>query len=124
MSAYRLIRSSGKTLLALFASLLVWSASMQNPAHAQSLLETDTRVTTGVPAGFESKFADVNGVRIHYVIGGRGPALVLLHGWPETWYEWRPMLPLLAKDFTVIAPDLRGMGDSSLEPSGYDKKTL
>jgi pimeloyl-ACP methyl ester carboxylesterase len=77
-----------------------------------------------VPAGFESKFANVNGVRIHYVTGGHGPALILLHGWPETWYEWRNMLPILAKDFTIVAPDLRGMGDSSLEPSGYDKKTL
>jgi pimeloyl-ACP methyl ester carboxylesterase len=50
--------------------------------------------------------------------------MLLIHGWPETWYEWRKMMPLLARRFTVVAADLRGCGDSSLEPSGYDKKTL
>jgi pimeloyl-ACP methyl ester carboxylesterase len=51
----------------------------------------------------------VNGVQIHYVIGGHGDPVVLLHGWPETWYEWHKVMPALAKNFTVIAPDMRGL---------------
>ena len=54
-----------------------------------------------------------NGVQIHYVIGGHGDPLVLLHGWPETWYEWHKVMPALAKNYTVIEPDLLGLGDSS-----------
>jgi pimeloyl-ACP methyl ester carboxylesterase len=50
---------------------------------------------------------------MHYVMGGQGDAVVLLHGWPQTWYEWRHIMPALAKNYTVIAPDLRGLGDSS-----------
>src|SRR5207249_3129605 len=57
------------------------------------------------------------------VIGGHGPPLVLIHGWPETWYEWRHVLPALAKNYTVIAPDLRGLGDSSKPLIGYDGKS-
>jgi hypothetical protein len=65
-----------------------------------------------------------NGVQIHYVIGGHGDPVVLLHGWPETWYEWRHVMPVLAKNHTVIAPDLRGLGDSSKPLTGYDGKTV
>ncbi|MFB8353017.1 alpha/beta fold hydrolase [Streptomyces niveus] len=71
------------------------------------------------PDGFTHADADVNGVRLHYVIGGSGPAVVLIHGWPFSWIEWRAVMPLLAEHgFTVIAPDLRGSGDSSI-PSGH-----
>lgn len=68
--------------------------------------------------------ADVNGVRLHYVIAGRGEAVVLLHGFPQTWYEWRKVIPALADRFTVIAPDYRGAGHSSRPVSGYDKRTM
>jgi pimeloyl-ACP methyl ester carboxylesterase len=82
----------------------------------------------GAPAdldGFSHHFADVNGTRIHYVAGGAGPAVVLLHGWPLTWREWRGIMPALAEaGFTVIAPDLRGLGDSDKPSHGYDKKTV
>ncbi|WP_199443035.1 alpha/beta fold hydrolase [Umezawaea beigongshangensis] len=72
----------------------------------------------GLP-GFRHEYAHVNGVRIHYVLGGEGPAVVLLHGWPFTWLEWRATLPLLAEaGFTVIAPDLRGSGHSD-KPAGH-----
>jgi pimeloyl-ACP methyl ester carboxylesterase len=72
---------------------------------------------------FSHHTAPVNGIQIHYVIGGRGDPVVLLHGWPETWYEWRHVMPALAKNYTVIVPDLRGLGDSSKPVSGYDVKT-
>jgi len=68
--------------------------------------------------------AIVNGFRMHYVRAGRGPVLVLLHGWPQSWYEWRHMIPKLAERYTVIAPDLRGLGDSEKPLAGYDKRTL
>jgi pimeloyl-ACP methyl ester carboxylesterase len=68
--------------------------------------------------------AIVNGVQIHYVIGGHGDPVVLLHGWPETWYERRHVMPALARNYTVIAPDLRGLGDSSKPLTGYDGKTV
>jgi pimeloyl-ACP methyl ester carboxylesterase len=73
---------------------------------------------------FSHHTASVNGIQLHYVIGGHGDAVVLLHGWPETWYQWRHVMPILAKNYTVIAPDLRGLGDSSKPPTGYDGKTV
>ena len=69
--------------------------------------------------------ASVNDVQLHYVTAGQGdPPLVLLHGWPETWYQWRKIIPALAERYTVIAPDMRGLGDSSRPISGYDKRTI
>src|ERR671931_2780502 len=72
---------------------------------------------------FSHHMASVNGIQLHYVIGGHGDPIVLLHGWPQTWYEWRHVMPALAKNYTVIAPDLRGLGDSSKPVTGYDGKT-
>lgn len=75
--------------------------------------------------GFFHRYADANGVRLHYVIGGSGPAIVLVHGWPFAWREWRKLMPLLADaGFTVIAPDLRGMGDSEKPETGYAKRNV
>src|SRR3712207_9263554 len=73
---------------------------------------------------FSHHMATVNGIQMHYVIGGQGEPVVLLHGWPETWYAWHRVMPALAKNYTVIAPDLRGLGDSSKPPTGYDGKTV
>ena len=61
---------------------------------------------------------------LHTVIAGRGDPVVLLHGWPVTWYHWREIIPMLARKHTVIAPDLRGLGDSDRPFAGYDKRTL
>ncbi|MEV1246097.1 alpha/beta fold hydrolase [Nonomuraea sp. NPDC050022] len=77
-----------------------------------------------VPAGFRERRVQVGDVAINYVRGGNGPTLVLLHGYPQTWYTWREVLPELAKHYTVIAPDLRGAGKSDAPAGGYDKKTL
>jgi pimeloyl-ACP methyl ester carboxylesterase len=68
--------------------------------------------------------AVVNGFRMHYLRAGKGPALVLLHGWPQSSYEWRHLIAPLAERYTVIAPDLRGLGDSEKPRDGYDKRTL
>jgi hypothetical protein len=73
---------------------------------------------------YDLHMASVNGIQMHYVIGGHGDPVVLLHGWPETWYEWHKVMPALAKNYTVIAPDLRGLGDSSKPLIGYDGKTV
>lgn len=73
---------------------------------------------------FTHNYADLGDVMLHYVTAGDGPPLVLLHGWPQTWYEWRDVIPALAREFTVIAPDLRGLGDSSRPAGGYDKRTV
>jgi pimeloyl-ACP methyl ester carboxylesterase len=72
---------------------------------------------------FSHRMASINGTEIHYVIGGQGDPVVLLHGWPQTWYEWRYVMPALAQNYTVIAPDLPGLGDST-PPSSYDTKTV
>jgi pimeloyl-ACP methyl ester carboxylesterase len=68
--------------------------------------------------------ADINGTRLHYVTAGSGEPLVLLHGFPQTWHEWRHVLPELARNYTVIAPDYRGAGDSARPVDGYDKQTM
>ncbi|NUW33355.1 alpha/beta hydrolase [Nonomuraea sp. SMC257] len=73
---------------------------------------------------FRHEFADVDGVRMHYVTGGSGTPVVLIHGWPQTWYGWWPIMPELAKKHTVYAVDLPGLGDSTGSPTGYDKATL
>ena len=72
---------------------------------------------------FSHQTASVNGIQMHYVIGGHGDPVVLLHGWPQTWYEWHHIMPALAKNYTVVAPDLRGLGDSSKPVTGYDGNT-
>jgi pimeloyl-ACP methyl ester carboxylesterase len=78
----------------------------------------------GLPNGFTEKSATVDGVRINYKIGGQGPLIVLLHGYAETSHMWLPLMPLLGASHTVIAPDLRGAGNSERTADGYDKKTM
>ena len=80
------------------------------------------------PSEFTHSFADLGEATIHYVTAGAdprtSPPVVLLHGWPETWYEWRHAMPAIAERHPVIAPDLRGLGDSSRPAGGYDKHTV
>ena len=93
---------------------------------AALLLASSSLLAAGsiVPAGFAERYAEINGVRLHYLIGGKGTPVVLLHGYAQTSYMWHPIMPLLAKRHTVIVPDLRGAGGSSKPESGYDKKNM
>jgi pimeloyl-ACP methyl ester carboxylesterase len=72
---------------------------------------------------FVSRTADVDGVNLHYLTGGQGPAVILLHGYAETSRMWKPIIPVLAKRFTVIAPDLPGIGASEIPAAGLDMKS-
>jgi pimeloyl-ACP methyl ester carboxylesterase len=86
---------------------------------AQSIVYSNEKI------GYTHYKTPVNGFLMHYVIGGKGDPIVLLHGWPETWYEWRHIIPeLIANNYTVIAPDMRGLGDSERPQTGYDTRTL
>lgn len=92
--------------------VLALAGGLAAPAEAQA------------PVTIESRFADVNGTRLHYLIAGTGDPVILLHGYPQTSHMWRPLMAVLAKTHTVIAPDLRGAGQSAKPADGYDKKTL
>lgn len=80
-----------------------------------------------LPDGFTDTFigwyVDIGGMRLHAVVGGDGPPVLLIHGWPQNWYAWRMVMPALARDFQVIAPDQRGIGLSDKPPNGYDPGT-
>lgn len=108
--------------------VLLLSFTMQN-ALAQENTEypkkelSDAALVKSLP-GFKNGFATVNGIKIHYVAGGHGKPLVLLPGWPQTWWSYHKIMPELAKNYYVIAVDIRGMGTSDKPQSGYDKKTM
>jgi pimeloyl-ACP methyl ester carboxylesterase len=70
-----------------------------------------------------SRIAEVDGIKLHYLTAGHGPAVILLHGYTQTSRMWRPIIPLLAEKFAVIAPDLPGIGDSEIPANGLDMKT-
>lgn len=73
---------------------------------------------------FEHHSVQLEGLKHHYVKAGSGPAVMFLHGWPQTWFEWRRVMALLTDDYTVIAPDLRGFGFTGKPASGYDAATI
>ncbi|MGC5562050.1 alpha/beta fold hydrolase [Streptomyces sp. FR-108] len=74
-----------------------------------------------LPEGFSLRRIDTNGTRLSLAVGGSGPVLVLLHGWPQTSRAWARVMPDLARNHTVVVPDLRGTGDSDRPDSGYAK---
>lgn len=88
--------------------------ALSTPAHAQM---------PPFPASFRTQDIPAEGVTLHVRIGGKGPAVVLLHGFGDTGDMWAPLAADLARDHTVVVPDLRGMGLSSIPDGGYDKKT-
>jgi pimeloyl-ACP methyl ester carboxylesterase len=102
--------------IAALVALLVVSATLTSEAWAKSPGYPQSQP----PAGFQSKFAEVNGFRMHYVQGGTGSPVVMIHGFPEEWSEWRQQMIPLAKNHTVIAVDMRGYGESQVTEGGYD----
>ncbi|GAB2685999.1 alpha/beta fold hydrolase [Nocardia thraciensis] len=116
-------RTAATVALALL--LAVGNAACSTPTAAG--VPPYAAATQGDPkfdSAFRHEFAEIDGVRMHYVKGGSGSPVVLIHGWPQTWYGWWPIMPALAERHTVYAVDLPGLGDSSGAPTGYDKATL
>lgn len=81
-------------------------------------MTTATTATTDAATAFSHHMVLVNGVLLRVVVGGQGPALLLLHGWMGSWTSWRKAMPALAAHFTVIVPDARGCGDSAKPAAG------
>jgi pimeloyl-ACP methyl ester carboxylesterase len=112
---------------ALGGPLSAATAATPDDARAQAGLGSVSRAPH-LPAGFTdtftSRYVDAGGLRQHVVMGGDGPPLLLLHGWPETWFAWRMLMPALARSFRVIAVDQRGVGLSGKPRNGYDTGTL
>jgi pimeloyl-ACP methyl ester carboxylesterase len=116
------IRYKAVRALALFA---VTFACLDPPAFAQNQSNAETeQAVAELGKGFKSATAVVDGATLHYVRGGSGPAVVLLHGFPQDWYEWHEVMPRLAKNFTVIAVDLPGVGGSTATATGYDSPSV
>jgi pimeloyl-ACP methyl ester carboxylesterase len=84
---------------------------------------TDDQLTSQL-SGFTNRYIEVNGTMLHVVEGGEGAPLLLLPGWPQTWWAYHKIMPALAPHFKVIAVDIRGMGNSAKPESGYDKKNM
>jgi pimeloyl-ACP methyl ester carboxylesterase len=96
------------------AFLALVALSLNGPANA-----ADTRSVS-----ISDRYAAVNGVKLHYLVAGQGEPVLLLHGYAQNSHMWRPLMKELGKTHLVIAPDLRGFGDSARPESGYDKKTM
>jgi pimeloyl-ACP methyl ester carboxylesterase len=133
-----------KSLLGAVAvsAILVGCAQTVDPRPASSPAVSAAAVSTPCPAdaggppqipsedaqlsaaGAQSRFATVNNIKMHYLVAGNGPPILLLHGYTETSHMWLPIMGQLARTNTVIAPDLRGAGLTDKPPSGYEKKTM
>ena len=99
------------------------SAPLSTPAGPGSVSGAPN-LPAGFTDTFTSRYIDTGELRLHAVIGGGGPPLLLVHGWPETWYAWRLLMPALARDFEVIAVDQRGIGLTDKPQDGYDSATM
>jgi pimeloyl-ACP methyl ester carboxylesterase len=97
---------------AAWLAMVVLSAVLPKLAHSAA-----------ADAAISSHTAQVGGVKMHYLAAGHGPAVILIHGYTQTSLMWKPIIPLLAEKFSVIAPDLPGIGDSSIPADGLDMKT-
>jgi pimeloyl-ACP methyl ester carboxylesterase len=125
---------SRRTVLEAGTCALVAAAGIPQLAHASAETglrvkpqEVGQRVDPGLASlegGFVSETAQVNTTTLHCVRGGAGSAVILLHGFPEDWYAYHRVMPLLAKQFTVVAVDLRGIGGSAATEGGYDAANM
>lgn len=94
------------------------------PTTPPTTLPSSADVVGALGGGFVADTVTIDDTMIHYVRGGQGPTIVLLHGFPQDWFEWRWMMPRLAEQFTVIAPDLPGVGGSTSSSSGHSAVEL
>jgi pimeloyl-ACP methyl ester carboxylesterase len=118
-------------LITAVVALLVGSVALSSGAWGEgrdqgsvAARSTSSYPQSQPPAGFQSKFAEVNGFRMHYLRGGKGSPVVMIHGFPEDWSEWRQEMGPLSMTHTVIAVDLRGAGQSQVTEGGYDAAQL
>jgi pimeloyl-ACP methyl ester carboxylesterase len=101
------------------------TANKPSTVGADSAVPSDAELARSLEGDFRSDHVTVNGLRLHYVAGGEGRPLLLLPGWPQTWWEYRKVMPALAAaGHRVVAVDLPGMGGSDKPAGGYDKKTM
>jgi pimeloyl-ACP methyl ester carboxylesterase len=110
-----------KILKSLAAFVLAACAAMHGQSPSKQIADPALAV---LGSGFLSDTAQVNGTTLYYVRGGTGPAVILLHGFPEDWYAYHRVMPVLAKQFTVVAVDLRGIGGSTPTAGGYDAANM
>src|SRR5262249_59685391 len=111
----------GHALTLLIALVLSGCSSALQPA---TVTRTTDPAVAALGGGFVSDRARVNGTVLHYVRGGSGPPVILLHGFPQDWYEYHQVMPRLARRFTVVAVDLRGIGGSTAAAGGYEGADL
>ena len=104
--------------------LMSTSSASQSTPEGPGSVSGAPNLPAGFTDTFTSRYIDTGELRLHAVIGGEGPPLLLVHGWPENWYAWRMVMPTLARDFEVIAVDQRGIGLSDKPQDGYDTGTL
>ncbi|CAI9677801.1 alpha/beta fold hydrolase [Elizabethkingia anophelis] len=84
---------------------------------------TDEELIKSLP-NFTNNYAEVNGTKLHYVVGGQGEPLVLIPGYPETWWAYHKVMPILAEKYCVVVVDIRGMGGSDKPVDGHDKRNM
>src|SRR5262249_5805 len=113
------IRIRGLLPLALAATIGVAGCATGTQASAAPGPPAGSNGLEQIPAGFSEHKVNVGSLGINYAVGGHGPTVVLLHGYPETWYMWRSVMPALAEHYTVIAPELPGAGKSDAPDTGY-----
>ncbi len=120
-----LATAAAASALALTVALVQMPQAATSPAipKGPGAVSGAPHLPKGVTDTFASRYVNANSVRLHAAIGGEGPPLLLVHGWPQTWYQWRLVMPALARDFTVVAVDQRGIGLSDKPQSGYDSGT-
>ena len=112
------------TLLAITGSAMAHSKGGRMAFVQSGMRNVSDAVLVRSLPGFVNRNAKFNGMHLHYVEGGKESPVILLPGWPETWWEFHKVMPALSRNHQVIAVDLRGMGGSSRPASGYDKKTM
>ena len=112
-----------RSRIATVFTVLVVTACASLHGQSPSMQTLDPALAT-LGGGFVSDTAQVNATTLHYIRGGAGPTVILLHGFPEDWYEYRRVIPRLAEQFTVMAVDLRGLGGSAVTTDGYDAANM